>query len=292
MQNSKIVLCLTTFNRTDCAKINLEIIKLNYKDPWPVVHVCSDKKYKKYIEDVLIQSKPKPLTKGAYDLLKKSIISANSLFKPNFLVHIEADTWLMNQELIKNYISKLENNKKAVIACSRWDFDKTVKWKNSKKIIGKIKFLLGMISKKMGFFAHIGSRQSISTQFFIAKNTSDFRNIFLKIQESELKDANYKDEDYLEHILYKKILNKFGKSSFIWMDERRPVHPKYRNICKELELYCQHYPTKKLSNKFTEDGKKETLEKYSFLKKGPNMLRLLKCKNFDYYNKGAERLKT
>ena len=41
----KAVVCMTNHERPDCARINMEIIKFNYPQPWAIVHACSDVTY-------------------------------------------------------------------------------------------------------------------------------------------------------------------------------------------------------------------------------------------------------
>ena len=53
-QSRKAVVCMTTFNRIDCARINQEIIKLNYTNPFSIVHACSSSNYEKYLKDILV----------------------------------------------------------------------------------------------------------------------------------------------------------------------------------------------------------------------------------------------
>lgn len=38
-----MVVCRTNHERPDCARINMEIVKLNYPEPWLIVHSCSDR---------------------------------------------------------------------------------------------------------------------------------------------------------------------------------------------------------------------------------------------------------
>jgi hypothetical protein len=285
MKNNKIVICITTHNRVDCARINMEIIKLNFDDAWPIIHACSNKNYKKYLEDVLIVCEEKKLQKGAFNLLKKSFEAANRLYSPEYIVHIEGDTWLMNQNIIIKYITYLKENPNKFLAASSWSFDKTYKWKKSSNVLKKIKYVLGSFSKKAGLNFHIGWKKTFSTQFFIIKNTKNINQALFKIKEPN-------DTDHLEKYLYQSLVKKFGNNIFIKMSEREPVHPMHRDFCNDLELFCQHNPTSILDNNSMEMvfGKKEVLKKYNHLKQGKYMKKLLNSKNLDYYNHGAKRI--
>ena len=281
-----VVVCITTYNRVDCARINMELIKLNYKNPWPILHACSDPNYTKYIEDVLVKCEPKALQKGAFELLKQAIVVANEKYKPNFIVHLEADTWLMNQGFIEKYIAALESHQESLMAASSWSFDKTYKWKASTKPSKKLAYQITRFTKKIGLKWHIGWKNTISTQFFILKNTNEFRTLINEIPEPD-------PEGYLEKYLFKKIKNRFGRKSILWIKEREPVHPHNRDTCEKMELYSQHFPSSKeprlKHNNLLLDGKKETLQRYANLTRGQFMQKLLESKNLDYYNEGAKR---
>jgi hypothetical protein len=190
----------------------------------------------------------------------------------------------MNQSIIENYIKALQENKDSVIAASSWSFDKTYKWKHSTKLLKRLAYYLSHVTKRMGLDWHIGWKNSIATQFFVLKNTKEFRDMLNQIPEP---DPN----GYLEKYLFKIIIKSFGKKAIIKMNEREPVHPNNRDICENIELYSQHFPTKNLATNShpSLDGKKETLERYLQLQKGPYMIKLLQSDNLDYYNEGAKR---
>ena len=284
MENPKVVVCIKTFNRVDCARINMEIIKLNYPHQWPIVHACSDKKYKPYIEDVLVKCEPKGIWAGAFDLLQNSMTAANAQYSPDYIVQLEADTWLMNQEIIEKYITLLSNNPRAVIASSSWSFDKSEKWKASGKVLKKLAYYVTRLTKWMGLPWHIGwYHTTLASQFFIIKNTAEVRELF-----STMKAPGA--DEYLEKYLFSEITRRFGKGAIIWMKEREPVHPNNRNLCEEMELFCQHFPSKYYDNSsLIEDGKKEVLERYRSLKKGRCMKKLLQSEDLTYYNSNANR---
>jgi hypothetical protein len=283
MTNHKTAVCITTFNRVDCARINMEIIKLNYANQWPIVHACSDKSYKKYIEDILVKCEPKALQAGAFDLLKNSILTATETYNPEYIVHLEADTWLMNQDFIEKYITLLSKNPNAIIASSSWSFDKSDKWKNSGSLTKKLKYYLTRLTKKVGLKWHIGWQNTIASQFFIVKNNKDFRDFISVIPGPNASD-------YLEKYLFSNITKRFGKKSIVWMKEREPVHPSNRNFSEDMELFCQHFPSKNIiDTNSNEYGKKEVLERYKFLTNGTYMTKLLQSDDLSYYNNDAKR---
>ena len=261
-----VVICMTTYNRVDCARINMEIIKLNYQKQWPIVHGCSNSNWGKYLEDVLVKREAKGLQDGALDLLVNSLETANKEFHPDYIIHIEGDTWLMNQAILEKYIQKLEDNPKKVIAAARWNQDKTLVWKKS----NRFKYYLSKILNPLRLNFHVRSNNTLSSQFFIIKNDPRIIAGLQSLKSVPLTSS-------LETELFKIINNNFGKSSMLFMREREPMHPNYRDTCEALALYCQHSPNDKL----------EVIKKYPSLKKGIYIKKLISSNDLGYYNIGA-----
>jgi hypothetical protein len=287
----QVVVCLTSFNRTDCARISMEIIKLNWAHKWPVVHASSDAGYTRYIEDVLVKREPQPLTVGAADLLLASISAAVTRFGAEYVIHLEADTWIFDQTVIKRYLERLAENPKAMIAASSWSTDCVPAWKRSPLLGRRLRARLAGILRPFGFQYGVRERKSISTQFFIARTTPAFMQV--------LSGIRVKDGDFLEKALYAAVVDRFGRRSIINMPEREPVHPRFRNSCEPLTLFCQHWPSAEdaPSVEIAPDmnpadrlrGKKECLEMAALTKHGPYMQQLLNSSDLDYYNGNAKR---
>ena len=150
-------------------RISMEIIKLNWQQTWPVVHACSHATYEPYLEDLLLRRPPRPLTTGALDLLVASIQRAVERFDPDFVVHLEADTWIMDQQVIIRYLHKLLADPDSVIAASSWSDDRAPAWKHSQELGKRARYTLTRILRPLGFGYGIRRARTISTQFFIAK---------------------------------------------------------------------------------------------------------------------------
>lgn len=287
----QVVVCLTSFNRTDCARISLEIIKLNWTYKWPVVHACSSADYTRYIEDVLVKRDPLPLTAGAADLLLASMRAAVAHFGADYVVHLEADTWVFDQKVIERYLQALADDPDALIAASSWSTDCLPQWRRSALLGRRMRAQLARVLRPVGFGYGIRERKSISTQFFIARTTPAFMEM--------LADIRVKDEDFLEKVLYKAVVNRFGRGSIISMAEREPVHPGFRSSCEPLTLYCQHWPSAvdapaadvapDLNPADRLRGKKECLATAPLMRHGPYMQKLLHSTDLDYYNGNAKR---
>jgi hypothetical protein len=287
----QVVVCLTSFNRVDCARISMEIIKLNWAHKWPVVHACSDAGYTRYIEDVLVKREPRPLTAGAADLLLASVTAAATRFRADYVIHLEADTWIFDQNVIRRYIEKLAEDPAAVIAASSWSTDCVPAWKRSPLVGRRLRAGLATVIRPLGFRYGVRETKSLSTQFFIAKATPAFLDL--------LSSIRVKDDDFLEKVLYGAVVERFGRRGIVNMPEREPVHPGFRHACEPLSLFCQHWPSAddapsarthpdlKPADRLR--GKKECLASASLTRHGPYMERLLNSSDLSYYNGNAKR---
>ncbi|MGF6763750.1 hypothetical protein P3T24_004081 [Paraburkholderia sp. GAS33] len=287
----QVVVCLTSFNRIDCARISMEIIKLNWAYKWPVVHACSDDGYTRYIEDVLVKREPRPLTSGAADLLLASVTAAIDRFQADYVIHLEADTWIFDQNVIRRYLDKLAEKPHAMIAASSWSTDCIPQWKRSPLLGRRLRAGLASAIRPLGFRYGIRERKSLSTQFFIARATPAFLDM--------LSGMRVKDGDFLEKTLYAAVVERFGRRAIINMPEREPVHPHFRHACEPLSLFCQHWPsaedapTDRTHPDLTQDdrlrGKKECLATAPLMRRGPYMEQLLNSSDLRYYNGNAKR---
>ena len=287
----QVVVCLTSFNRTDCARISMEIIKLNWPRAWPVVHACSDPRYVPYLEDVLVKRDPRPLTVGANDLLLASMKAAVERFNPEYVIHLEADTWIFDQTVIERYLERLASDPRAMIAASSWSTDCVPAWRRSPLLGRRLRVQLAGMLRPLGFSYGIRERKSLATQFFIARTTPAFMQM--------LEDLRVKDDNFLEKVLYTAVVDRFGQGAILNMREREPVHPQFRSSCEPLTLVCHHWPSAQdapaphtapdLAPADRLRGKKECLADAPLKRRGPYMEQLLTSDDLAYYNGNARR---
>lgn len=285
----KVAVCITTHDRVDCARINMEIMRLNYAEPWVIVHACSDAAYGKYLEDELVRCEPLGLTGGALNLLKQSIRLANEKFRPDYIVHLEADTWILDQGVINRYIGLLQAQPAALVAASSWSLDQSLLWRA--RPWHKPKYYASRLLRAMGIRYGLRETDTLSTQFFVARNDARFAAAI---------DALQADEGFiLENAFYRVLRRDFGAQAIIGMREREPVRPYHRYICEALSLYSQHWPTvvpnpqpgRRVDpgSHYGMPGKRETLRSFPALRSGPHMQRLLSDPDLSYYNGKAKR---
>jgi len=292
----KVVVCLTSHNRPDCARINMEIIKLNYAEPWLVVHATSDASYEPHMEDVLVRCEPRPFIQGALNLLLQSCWAAVDAYNPQYIVHLEADTWVLDQQVIQRYIDQLERNDKAYVAASTWSTDQRWQWRRSRHPFAKVKLGLAKILNAFGSDFGVKRKQTLATQFFIAKNDPRLIQALATLVPTL--------DNTLEYDFYQAFVKAFGRGAIIGMPEREPVHPDNKHSCAGLTLHCQHWPEQLprpagrpggenpregVTGQYDLPGKKEVLAAHGFRQVGPAMRKLLEAENTDYYNPGAKR---
>lgn len=292
----KVVVCMTNHERPDCARINQEIIKLNYPEPWPIVHACSDPTYEPHMEDVLVRCQPRSFIEGALNLLRQSCHAAVEVYNPQYLLHVEADTWVFDQGIIQRYIDLLDRHPEAFLAASTWSTDQRVQWRRLRHPFAKLKLGVAYVLNAMGNDFGIKRKRTLSSQFFIARNDTRFLKMINGIQPTL--------ENTLEYDFYQAFVQEFGTKAVVHIKEREPVHPDHRHWCPALTLHAQHWPEQLprpadlpaddtpregVSGQYDIPGKKEVLAAYGFKHVGPAMRTLLEATDTSYYNPKAKR---
>ncbi|RDS83046.1 hypothetical protein DWU98_07910 [Dyella monticola] len=286
---------MTNHERPDCARINQEIIKLNYPHSWPIVHACSGPSYAPHMEDVLVRCQPRDVIEGALNLLQQSCRAAVEIYNPQYLVHVEADTWVFDQGVIERYIELLDRHPDAYLAASTWSTDQRVQWRRLRHPFAKVKLGVARVLNAMGNDFGVKRKQTLSTQFFIARNDPRFLKMIDGIQPTL--------DNTLEYDFYRAFVTEFGERAVIHIKEREPVHPDNRHWCPALTLHAQHWPEQLqrpalpaegsshegVSGQYDIPGKKEVLAAHGFKHLGPAMRQLLDASDTCYYNPKAKR---
>src|SRR5579859_394873 len=157
-----ITICLTTHDRVDCAKINQEIFKLNFRTPFRVVHACSGAQAAPYLEDAFLWCEPKPINAGAINLIQRALELACRRHAPDYLVHLEADTWILDEQVILRYVYEMERNPHLLLATSAWW--SVSPWRRTRNAVG------AMLGRPAARLKHRFDIIDFSTQFFIVRN--------------------------------------------------------------------------------------------------------------------------
>lgn len=293
--SGSVVFCLTSHNRIDCAKINQEIIKLNYAGKYAVVHACSGAQKTAYLEDAFRWFEPKPLHRGAIGLIQNAIRLALEKLDPKWIVHLEADTWLMDETVVTDTIRRLEANPSLVLATSAW---MPTRPSRAGRALYDIEDLL-WARHRARRLRSIGVRSRLDVRDFATQ-------LFFIRPEPKLVDCilamRPDDHRIAERQFFDAIVERFPIDSVLRMREREPVHPDNRWSCARMSLHSEHWPalgtaaedpTRPPSDPVRASpsmpGKKEALERHPAIRKGEALNRLLSATNYDYYNPGAAR---
>jgi hypothetical protein len=278
-----IAICLTSHNRIDCAKINQEIIKLNFRTPFRVVHACSGLQMEPYLEDAFIWCEPKPINAGAVNLIQRSFELALQKYAPDYLVHLEADTWILDEQVILRFIHEMERSPHLLLATSAWR--SVSRWRSARYAIR------ATIRNPLALSRHRFDITDFSTQFFIVRNDPTVIRCILDMPANE--------KLRVERQFFDAYVSRFNLDTVLRMREREPVHPHNRQMCEALALYCQHWPARGTAEPpLPEDrrcgvpdqgGKKEALLRFPRICRGEAIQRLLSATSFEYYNPGASR---
>lgn len=283
LREPSIAICLTSHDRVDCAKINQEIFKLNFRTPFRVVHACSGAQKERYLEDAFVWCEPQPINVGAVNLIQRSFELACERFAPHYLVHLEADTWILDEQVILRFVHEMERNRHLLLATSAWW---TVsRWRRARYAIR------AAFEKPWALLKHRFDIMDFSTQFFIVRNDPAVLRCIL--------DMPATGQRRVERQFFDAWLSRFGLDTVLRMREREPVHPHHRQMCEALALYCQHWPARGTAEpRSLQDphfagcdqiGKKEALLRFPQIRRGAAIQRLLSANSFDYYNPGASR---
>ena len=278
-----IAICLTSHNRIDCAKIIQEILKLNFRTPFKVVHACSGAQRERYLEDAFIWCEPKPLHAGAINLIQRSFALARERFAPDYLVHLEADTWILDEQVILRFVAEMQRNPKLLLATSAWT--SVSPWRRARRAVREL------VLRPTRLAQHQFDIIDFSTQFFIVRNQPELMSCIQDMQPDETRRA--------ERQFFDAYVARFPLDTVLRMREREPVHPDNRQSCESLALYCHHWPASGTAVPRTPEdargerpdaiGKREVLLKYPQISRGDALQRLLQATSFDYYNPGASR---
>jgi hypothetical protein len=278
-----IAICLTSYNRIECAKVNQEIFKLNFRTPFLLVHACSGAQKERYLEDAFIWCAPGSLNAGGIDLIQRSLELACDRFAPDYLVHLEADTWILDEQVILRFVREMERNPRLLLATCAWS--SVSGWRRARRAIREL------VRRPSALLRHQFDIVDFAAQFFILRNDPAVVRCILDMRPDEKRRA--------ERQLYDAYVKRFGLDSVLRMREREPVHPHNRQSCETLALYCHHWPASGTAEPPSRDeargerpdriGKREALLRYPQITRGAAIQRLLNATSFEYYNPGARR---
>ncbi len=294
--NTRIAICLTSHDRIDCTRINQEIFKLNFAHPYIITHASSGKRAEPYLEDVFVPCVALPHPAGAINLMKRSIEAALP-FEPDYLVILDGDTWLLDEQVLLGLIQLLNANLQLLMATTSWTSPRRSLFH---RLALEFFDLIRVREDRLVRFASLPRRmiydaEDFSTQFLILRNQKSLIESFCGLSADNRRSV--------ERQWFDRYAARFNLKHVLRMVEREPVHPDHRHICEPLGLFSQHWPAvgtfEDPGHEGTHSktmacfpGKREVLESYPHICHGEAIRRLLNAKDIeslDYYNEGAQR---
>jgi hypothetical protein len=272
----RVAICLTSHNRVDCARINQEIIKLNFTAPFYLAHATSGPERAPYLEDAFAWCEPRPLHAGAVHLLQRSFALARAGAAPDFLVHLEGDTWVLDEKIILRLVQRMADDPRLLLATSAWSSP------SPRPLRRLARFAWDRLQAPRSPAWRI---RDFSTQFFVVRNDRALLDRIAAMRPDPAVHA--------ERQLFVAFTRAFPLDRVLRMTEREPVHPDHRQACPLLALYCHHWPAAGAGDprrvRPDEPGKKEALLSYPSIRRGEHLQRLLAATSYDYYNPGSSR---
>lgn len=292
----RIAICLTSHDRLDCTRINQEVFRLNFAQPYLVIHASSGPKAAPYLEDAFVLCRPRPHYAGAMALMH-SALQAALPFEPDFLVLLDGDTWLLDEVVLQGLIGRLQADAALLMATCSWmplppsTMDRLARELSEIREVSADRVRrLAAIPRRLAYDA-----VEFSTQFCILRNRRCLIELFCGM--------NIEDPRRPERQWFDRFSARFSLRRVMRMKEREPVHPRNRFVCEPLGLFCQHWPAAGTSTGPTDEtdfhfvradapGKREAILHHPHIRKGDSIQRLLNATSIAdlaYYNAGARR---
>ncbi len=294
--NSKIAICLTSHDRLDCTRINEEIFKLNFTHPYLLIHASSGAAARPYLEDVFVPCEPLPHLAGALSLMKNALQAALP-FNPDFLVLLDGDTWLLDENALLKIIRRLQENPDFLMATCAWT---TPPRHRTRRFLMELVQIVNIPENRLRRLLSLPRRVNYDavdfcTQYLILRNDKALVDVFCSMSPD--------DPRFIERQWFDRFAAHFSLMRVLRMKEREPVHPDHRFVCEPLGLHSEHWSAAGTSTdpRSASDkdyvhphtpGKQEALKSYPHIDKGESIQRLLNAaspSDLSYYNIGAKR---
>lgn len=285
---TNIGVLIYTYNRTDDAKINMEIIrnvweKSNHFNNVKIVHSFNgEKKWypKKYLENDLVTLKNSWHFQGASDLIDAGIKTFQQKYKNiDYVIVLASDTWLIKPDYVESLLNRMKNDELYLATCS-WGlpdrdniaevgiavdfFVIDLKWAKKHKMFP---IAYGKFQRKYkDLFAYQKAGNVMLEKLFLARYLE-------AISRSEKIDG---------------IARKTAIGKIITMEDREPVHS---HIDKEGNwIRNMYWPKMGLLAHHKPEPKKRILKKER-IDNGDNIKMLLENKDLSYYTSGVSKMK-
>ncbi len=276
-----------TYNRTDDAKINMDIIrnvweKSKHFEDVKIVHSFNGKKTwypKKYLENDLVVTKNSWHFQGASDLIDAGIKTFQKKHKNiDYVVVLASDTWLIKLAYIENILNKMKKDNLYLATCP-WGLPERNEIRDVGMAVDFFIVDLKWATKYKMFPINYADFYKKYEELFLYQKGG---NVMLE----KLLYARYLEavsrEEKSGGVARKKAIKKLHE-----LKDREPVHSRIdkegywiRNMYwAKMGLLSYHDPT----------PKKKILKKNNVVV-GKNIEKLLQSRDLSYYNNGTTKM--
>ena len=276
-----------TYNRTDDAKINMDIIrnvwgKSKFFEDVKIVHSFNgNKKWypEKYLENDLVVMENSWHFQGASDLIETGIKNFQKKHKEiKYVVVLASDTWLIKPKYIENVIQKMKDDKLHLATCS-WGLPDRSN--------------IADIGIAVDFFV-IDLKWATKYKMFpidYKKFQKKYKDLFAYQKAGNVMLEKLLLARYLESISRMEkidgIARKIAIKKMLTLKEREPVHSHINE--KGNWVRNMYWPEMGLLTHHEPEAKKQIFKKEK-ISKGKSIKRLLESENLSYYNNGITKM--
>lgn len=285
----KIGVLLYTYNRTDDARINMEIIRKLWRKndllkDVIIVHSFNGEKGwwpEKYLEDDLLYLDNPGHFKGAEILLNEGVRCFSEKYSNvDYVITLASDTWLIRPEYVENIILKMQQEEKYLATCPWGTLEKDSMWKIGMALDFNIFNLPWAVKNKLFPIRYSEFEQKYSEIFMYQDQMIYPERVFaLRFKQAIQSSIKIPSEQMLKGV---------AEAHIYRMTEREPVHDvrtwfgiikKGRKMYwKDIGLLTHHDP----------EPKRAILIKEG-LDLGEHTHRLIVSSDLSYYNKGVKK---
>ncbi|MBU1046469.1 hypothetical protein KKH36_01665 [Patescibacteria group bacterium] len=277
-----------TYNRTDDARINMEIIRNLWsknellKDVVIVHSYNGEREWwpEKYLEDELLRMDNLGHFAGAEMLLNEGVKLFSEKYSDiDYVITLAPDTWLIKPEYIEKIITIMQKEKKYHSTCPWGTEKKDNMWKIGMALDFNI-FDLGWVTKHNLFPINFSEFvKKYSEIFFYQDEIIYLERVFaLRFKQAILESCDIPSEN---------LLKKVAKSYVYRMKDREPVHDERKLfwINKGRKMYWENIG---LITYHDPKPKRDILKKLN-LQVGKYSEYLISSTDLGYYNKGVKK---
>jgi hypothetical protein len=287
----KIGVLMYTYNRTDDARINMEIIrnvwsKNDLLKDVTIVHSYNGEKawwLDKYLEDELLYLANPGHFKGAEILMDEGIKCFEEKYPDvDYIIILACDTWLVKPEYLENLLMAMQKEQKLFATCTWSDKDHTDIWRYGMAMdfcIFDAKWLKKSKMFPMGFSDFAEKYKDLF--FYQGEDFFIERVIPMRFKQAIERTFTLPSENLLYRVAY---------DSLYIMKEREPVHVKHGPglFGKAHTDRTMYWPNMGLLTHHEPEPKKKILKKLN-LKEGEEIKRLVTSSDLSYYNRGHKK---